>query len=332
MSTHPPHQQVLNCSLNGDKICLDTCLQTTSKKPEDERNYDGSSTPGYSLNEVVGDLFSCPSTSSLAHCISKDCKLGKGIAKLFREQFGRVDEIERCGAGIGEVAVLQHGSRFIYNLVTKEKYYGKPTYETLRQSLEKMKEHAVKNSVSHICMPKIGCGLDSLQWPAVRTLIKNVFQTEAIRITVYIVEDKGLKSSHNVSADKRQSQEPTSSKGKNRTMKDYFFKQSQDKSPKKVNHENRDKRKVDEKPDDVQGKDKLIGQSVSDEKKAKVHVGFGYKTRNPLPDVFAGLKICLSKRNPKLTLLTRNIVAMGGEVVTESEQASHIVYSAGTHM
>ena len=62
---------------------------------------------GFKLEERKEDLFSCPLTSSLAHCISRDCRLGKGIAKLFRDRFGRVGELERQRAGVGELAVLQ---------------------------------------------------------------------------------------------------------------------------------------------------------------------------------------------------------------------------------
>ena len=37
------------------------------------------------------------------------------------------------------IAVLKVGPKFIYNLVTKAKYYGKPTYESLRKTLVAMK-------------------------------------------------------------------------------------------------------------------------------------------------------------------------------------------------
>ncbi len=74
-----------------------------------------------------------------------------------REKFGRVREIEACGTDVGGVAILrQMNGRFIYNLVTKERYSDKPTYETLEQSLQEMREHARKNGVAEIAMPKIG--------------------------------------------------------------------------------------------------------------------------------------------------------------------------------
>lgn len=42
---------------------------------------------------VKGDLFSCPSTDALAHCISEDCRMGAGIAVLFKKKFGGVQEL-----------------------------------------------------------------------------------------------------------------------------------------------------------------------------------------------------------------------------------------------
>ncbi len=42
---------------------------------------------GMVLDVVVGDLFKAPDTVSLAHCISQDCKMSKGIAKIFRYNY-----------------------------------------------------------------------------------------------------------------------------------------------------------------------------------------------------------------------------------------------------
>ena len=47
---------------------------------------------------------------------------------------------------------------------------------------------------------KIGCGLDMLDWNAVRTIIKNIFLDTPIRIDVYILESEALKSENKISA------------------------------------------------------------------------------------------------------------------------------------
>ena len=76
---------------------------------------------GFTMKETSGDLFSAPSSESLCHCISRDYRLGKGIAKQFRDRFGRIDELRESGAGVGGLAVLKDEKRYVYNLVTKEK-------------------------------------------------------------------------------------------------------------------------------------------------------------------------------------------------------------------
>lgn len=47
------------------------------------------------LHYVTGDLFSCPKDEALAHCISEDCRMGAGIAVMFRKSFGGVDELKK---------------------------------------------------------------------------------------------------------------------------------------------------------------------------------------------------------------------------------------------
>ena len=144
----------------------------------------------FELTEMKGDLFSAPRSFSLAHCISKDCRLGAGIAKLFKQKFGRVDELVKMGTSVGGVSPLSigpFGGKFVYNLVTKEKYFHKPTYASLRSSLEAMRDHAVQHKVKEIAMPKIGCGLDKLEWVKVVEVIKEVFAETSIHIRVYSI-------------------------------------------------------------------------------------------------------------------------------------------------
>lgn len=92
-----------------------------------------------------------------------------------------------AGATVGGVAVLSRENRHIYYLVTKFKYNLKPTYVDLESSLREMKDHMVKNNVKHLAMPKIGCGLDKLQWSKVAELIQKVFGDMDIMISVYVL-------------------------------------------------------------------------------------------------------------------------------------------------
>nr|XP_020037015.1 O-acetyl-ADP-ribose deacetylase 1 isoform X7 [Castor canadensis] len=68
------------------------------------------------ITYVKGDLFACPRTDSLAHCISEDCRMGAGIAVLFKKKFGGVQELINQQKKSGEVAVLKRDGRYIYYL------------------------------------------------------------------------------------------------------------------------------------------------------------------------------------------------------------------------
>ena len=126
-----------------------------------------------------GNLFQ--SKGSLAHCISSEFKMSAGIARSLKRKFPyNFPEITNS-----PLFVQKLDDRFIYHLVTKRRFFQKPTYDSLRQSLEAMTYHANKHRVTHISMPKAGCGLDRLEWYKVEHLIKEICAQSNITITVY---------------------------------------------------------------------------------------------------------------------------------------------------
>ncbi|KAJ1139223.1 hypothetical protein NDU88_005598 [Pleurodeles waltl] len=144
-----------------------------------------SKAPKQRVQDVKGDLFSCPATDSLAHCISEDCRMGAGIAVIFKKKFGGIKELKSQNKKTGEVAFLKDGDRYVYYLITKKKASDKPTYDSLRKSLEAMQDHCLANGVKSVSMPRIGCGLDGLQWEKVSDILENIFSETDIKITVY---------------------------------------------------------------------------------------------------------------------------------------------------
>ena len=61
------------------------------------------------------------------------------------------------------------GKRYIYKLVTKEKFCDKTNLSTLSKLQEAMKIHASTSSVSTNAIPKLDCGLDQMNWQEVET-------------------------------------------------------------------------------------------------------------------------------------------------------------------
>lgn len=134
---------------------------------------------------IKADLFTM--TCPLAHCISSDFALGAGIAKTFKD-IGVKDELfrkyKRKWEKVGYCLPVEVNGRKVYNLVTKERYWHKPTYETLRQALCDMAKICRADGTTEIAMPKIGCGLDRLEWTKVEKLIKDIFGDTNTNITI----------------------------------------------------------------------------------------------------------------------------------------------------
>ncbi|WP_342480704.1 macro domain-containing protein [Paenibacillus sp. FSL L8-0340] len=135
------------------------------------------------FQEIKKDLFSMPEDYCLAHCISADAKMGAGIAVQFRKRFKLSSLQEKANRNellVGECYKVER----VFNLITKSKYWQKPTYDTLTLSLRAMKEICLQEAVNQIAMPEIGCGLDKLQWEKVKEIIMKEFSDTPVRITV----------------------------------------------------------------------------------------------------------------------------------------------------
>ena len=140
--------------------------------------------------EEVRDLFSVADDYYLAHCISADFAMGKGIAVEFNKRFNTKTKLKICFYGYLE-EFIKNNYQFdclvmdkVFNLITKERYWQKPTYKTMQGALEIMKMMATENGVKKIAMPSIGCGLDRLQWDKVSKIIQEVFEDTDIEILV----------------------------------------------------------------------------------------------------------------------------------------------------
>ncbi|EAT35644.1 AAEL000348-PA [Aedes aegypti] len=138
------------------------------------------------VREIDGDLFAAPKDHSLAHCVAADLKMGGGIAVKFKQVFKQVDELKAQKVGVGGVAVLKDGERFVYYLVTKRGSMDKPTYADLTKSLEAMRKHMAENGAKKLAIPRIGCGIDGLEWSQVKEILNSTFGNEKdVEIVVY---------------------------------------------------------------------------------------------------------------------------------------------------
>ena len=146
------------------------------------------------IREEQRDLFTVPTDYILVHCISADLVMGAGIAKEFTRR-GVKAQLQRDYQDIevGDCLVSDTtGWRAEFNLVTKEKYWQKPTYDSLKTALVNARINAKILALMNddkpvkLAMPKIGCGLDHLQWVKVKEIIEEVFANTDVEILVRV--------------------------------------------------------------------------------------------------------------------------------------------------
>lgn len=147
------------------------------------------------LIEEQGDLFDLPLKYNLAHCISLDCAMGMGIAKEFDKKYRdlkpilietiKANEITYPITISVPIEFLEDGDpSIIHNLITKEKYWHKPSYFTITECIKQLVYQCKRYNTKYLAMPKIGCGLDKLSWNKVRSIIEEEFSDMDIEIMV----------------------------------------------------------------------------------------------------------------------------------------------------
>lgn len=133
------------------------------------------------FNVIYGDLFDHVQDRTPLHCIASDHAMGAGIAVPMAEKY-------RLRAPMDEVGMLPWPSCLyiggVLNMVTKEKSWEKPTFENFSKALSDVPKRCEYYGIEKIVMPKIGCGLDGLDWEKVRALVEK--ELEGLDILVCI--------------------------------------------------------------------------------------------------------------------------------------------------
>ena len=164
-------------SINSEESSNRNASANVGASPEEE-------TAPQKYLELTGNPFE--STHSIAFCVSADFKMSTDIAGKIQHTY-----LTEYPSNLDHMYIplwpqwLPKEKRYIYHLVTKQKFYNKTTYSTLLFSLERMRIHAESNGIHRTSLPCIGLDLDRLEWPIVRQIIQDVFRTSSVVITVY---------------------------------------------------------------------------------------------------------------------------------------------------
>ncbi|XP_065225240.1 uncharacterized protein LOC135849030 [Planococcus citri] len=144
------------------------------------------------LEEANEDIFLQGPSFALAHCVSQDLRMSAGIARDFVRHFGGREMLLTQPHNVGEVATLKRkvegtvsqGHYIIFCVVTKIHYYDKPTYKDFSLGIQNLARECTRRKIKKLAIPRIGCGLDQLDWGQVRPIIVREFREIPINIKV----------------------------------------------------------------------------------------------------------------------------------------------------
>ena len=101
--------------------------------------------------EVNGDLFSAPQGYCLAHCIAGDFGMGAGIATQFNDKFNMRSRLINSFGEAGDLKCIKIDN--VFNLITKDYSYRRPTYDSLLESLVEMRDLMVADGNKKLAIP-----------------------------------------------------------------------------------------------------------------------------------------------------------------------------------
>lgn len=136
----------------------------------------------------------------IAHCISADCAMGKGVVVLIMRKHPSLKKackeysFSRKKQVVGHAYRYEDGEGVVYNLFSKYSVMHKAGFgisveqyhKQLRECLLDMKRQMIENGEKYLAIPQIACGLDRCKWSDVSKIIEEVFKDSDIEILVCI--------------------------------------------------------------------------------------------------------------------------------------------------
>lgn len=121
------------------------------------------------IREIQGDLFDHTEGRVPVHCIAADHRMGAGIAVPMAKKYN-------LHALMDKEVLLRYPRCYyiggVMNLVTKKLSYHKPSYVDFEAAVGELRKQCVQNNITKLVMPRIGCGLDRLEWDRVLPVLE----------------------------------------------------------------------------------------------------------------------------------------------------------------
>ena len=127
--------------------------------------------------------------SALWHCVSSCLAMAAGFAKEVVKRFGLAPRPAPAHPGL--VVQKLSSEAFLFHMVTKQFANQFPSYSDFNTALDIAFKAAAEAGVSDVVMPRLGCGLDRLEWSVVEPMIRASAASQAPQIRVVVCSPLG---------------------------------------------------------------------------------------------------------------------------------------------
>ena len=146
------------------------------------------------LKEYDGDLFHINDNDTYyAQGISADFVMKKGISVKFNRSYNTKNRLiakygdylkkwDEVRDGCAGFCVLEDK---VLNLVIKRNYRDEPTLINVSMAFFEMRRLIISNELRIVSMPRIGCGLEGLEWQDVKSQLEIALADTEVTIKVY---------------------------------------------------------------------------------------------------------------------------------------------------
>lgn len=127
-------------------------------------------------NDIFDEINKIKDKYLLVHCMNMSLSTAKGIVVQIEKRYKVKEKIKekynKKDVIIGSCLITDN----VANLITKNRLFDKLTYKALTRCLINLYNYCNENNIKTLIMPKIGCGLDNLEWPEVRSSLMDIFK------------------------------------------------------------------------------------------------------------------------------------------------------------
>jgi O-acetyl-ADP-ribose deacetylase (regulator of RNase III) len=129
------------------------------------------------FKEETGDLFDL-GLPAIGHGVNCRGVMGAGIAKIFRSKYpdmyhAYVNLCEQGEVRAGGIVAWKEPDVMIYNLASQISPGADATLWAVASSVRLALMNCAGNGIPALGLPRIGCGIGGLDWPDVKSIMKN---------------------------------------------------------------------------------------------------------------------------------------------------------------